>query len=298
MGTVIFIGGPTASGKSQLGMDLATSLGTVILSADSRQVYRGMDIVTAKPTEADQTLVPHHFIDIRDPEESYDVGQFEKEALALLEELLAKHPVVLVVGGTGLYLKALRHGLDSFPSVPKAVSNQVRLRFELEGIAALQQWLLEVDPQYAQQVDFDNPHRLMRAIAVSIHTGQPFSSFLNSGKITRTFRVLPILLEPDRTRLYQRIDQRVLTMIEQGLEDEARRFYPLRHLDAMRTVGFTELFEWMDGTITFDESVAAIQQHTRHFAKRQLTWFRKETDWIRFDPSKEPDLVEKILSLI
>ncbi len=298
MGTVIFIGGPTASGKSQLGMELAASLGTVILSADSRQVYRGMDIVTAKPTEAEQARISHHFIDIRDPEESYDVGQFEQEALALLEELLTIHPVVLVVGGTGLYLKALRHGLDSFPTVPKAVSNQVRLRFEHDGIGSLQQWLQEVDPQYAKQVDFDNPHRLMRAIAVSIQAGQPFSSFLKNGTKTRPFRVLPILLEPDRTWLYQRIDQRVLAMIDQGLIEEARRFYPLRHLDAMRTVGFSELFEWMDGTITFDESVAAIQQHTRQFAKRQLTWFRKEDDWIRFDPSHQTDLMEKVLALI
>lgn len=298
MGTVIFIGGPTASGKSQLGMELAASLGTVILSADSRQVYRGMDIVTAKPTTAELAQVPHHFIDIRDPEESYDVGQFEQEALELLEALLAVHPVVLVVGGTGLYLKALRHGLDNFPPVPKEVGNQVRLRFKQDGIGALQQWLLEVDPHYAQQVDIDNPQRLMRAIAVSIHAGQPFSSFLKNASSTRPFRVIPILLEPDRTWLYQRIDQRVLTMIDQGLVEEARRFYPLRHLDAMRTVGFTELFEWMDGTRTFDEAVSAIQQHTRQFAKRQLTWFRKEADWIRFDPSNQTDLMEKVLALI
>lgn len=298
MGTVIFIGGPTASGKSHLGMDLASSLNTIILSADSRQVYRGMDIGTAKPTMEEQARVQHHLIDIRDPDEPYNVGQFEQDALDLLTDKLHQHEVILVVGGTGLYLKALRHGLDHFPSVSGEIRQSVRERFETEGLHSLQVWLTEIDPQYARQVDMANPHRLMRAIAVTIQSGLPYSSFLRNEPRPRSFRILPILLEPDRSWLYERIDHRVLAMIEQGLVEEVQRLTPFRHQDPLRTVGYQELFEWMDGRHTLEDAVKAIQQHTRQFAKRQLTWFRKESDWIRLNPTTDADLTRQVMALI
>ncbi len=298
MGTVIFIGGPTASGKSSLGMELAERLGTVILSADSRQVYRRMDIVTAKPTAEEQARVPHYLIDIREPEETYDVGQFEADASQLLEDLLNTYPVVLVVGGTGLYLRALRFGLDTFPAVPKDLQTRLRQVYDQEGITALQDRLRKVDPIYAQEVDLSNPQRLIRAIAVSEHAGRPYSSFRSNALTHRPYRILPILLEPHRQWLYQRTDQRILHMVEDGLVEEARLLYPYRHLDALKTVGLQELFEWMSGECTFEEAIARFQQNTRRFAKRQLTWFRKETDWHRFDPETDPGIVDKVLALL
>ncbi len=279
-------------------MDLAEHLGSVILSADSRQVYRGMDIVTAKPTPEEQSRVPHFFIDIRDPEETFDVGQFESLASALLEKQLKKHPVVLVVGGTGLYLSALRFGLDSFPIVPKEVQMDLRHVYEKNGLTALQERLRSVDPEYALEVDLDNPQRLIRAIAVSEHSGRPFSSFRNKPMTPRPYRILPILLEPDRQWLYQRTDQRILDMVDDGLIEEARSLYPKRHLDALKTVGLQELFAWMADECTYEEAIATFQQNTRRFAKRQLTWFRKETDWHRFDPESDPDILNKVLHLL
>lgn len=279
-------------------MDLAERLGSVIVSADSRQVYRGMDIVTAKPSQEEQERVPHFLIDIRDPKDTYDVGQFEADANQLLDRLLKTYPVVLVVGGTGLYLRALRFGLDPFPAVPKSVQMDLRHFFEREGLSALQDRLRQADPPYAQEVDLSNPQRLIRAIAVSEYSGRPFSSFRSLASKPRPNRILPVLLEPQRGWLYQRTDQRILDMIQAGLVEEARQLYPDRHLDALKTVGLQELFAWFSGECSYDEAIALFQQNTRRYAKRQLTWFRKETDWHRFDPESEPDILEKVLTLL
>ena len=174
----------------------------------------------------------------------------------------------------------------------------IRHVYEKEGLAALQDRLRAADPAYALEVDMSNPQRLIRAIAVSEHSGRPFSSFRNRPIAPRPYRILPILLEPDRKWLYQRTDQRILEMVQDGLIDEARRLYPNRHLDALKTVGLQELFAWMSGECTYDEAIANFQQNTRRFAKRQLTWFRKETDWHRFDPASEPDILAKVLRLL
>lgn len=298
MGTVLLISGPTASGKSALGLQLAQHLHTVILSADSRQVYRGMDIGTAKPSRKEQDLVPHYLIDIRDPHESFDVGQFETEAVRLLDELFRTHPVVLMVGGTALYLKALREGLDSFPAVPDQIRDQVREVYQREGLEALQTWLKRIDPDYAREVDMANPHRLIRAIAVSEAAGIPFSSFRQGRTAQRPFNVIHVLLEPDREWLYHRINERVDQMLTAGLAEEARRFYSIRHLDALQTVGYQELFSWMDGDCSFEDAVDRLKQNTRRFAKRQMTWFRREPDWHRFDPSTCPNLFDQVIHLL
>ena len=298
MGTVLLVSGPTASGKSALGMALAQHLHTVILSADSRQVYRGMDIGTAKPSLEEQNLVPHYLIDIRDPHQSFDVGQFETEATDLLNDLLRTHPVVLVVGGTALYLKALRQGLDPFPTVPEAIQQRVRTIYAEQGIGALQAWLERVDPDYTREVDMANPHRLIRAIGVSEASGRPFSSFRQGRAVARPFKVIPVLLEPDREWLYRRINERVDSMLEAGLVEEARRLYPMRHLDALQTVGYQELFTWMEGACSSEDAVHQIKQNTPRFAKRQLTWFRKESDWHRFDPSTSVDLIDQVMRLL
>ncbi len=294
---LIVLAGPTAVGKTTCAIQLAERFQGEILSADSRQFYREMNIGTAKPSPEELTRVPHHFINSLSIFDSYDVGLFERDALQCLQKVYERQQLPLLTGGSGLYIQAVCKGLDDFPVIPKAITQSVEQDLIEKGLQSLQEELRQNDPVYYRQVDLKNPRRLQRALAVIRHTGRPFSAFRQmehgSKKKKRPFQPLYLLLERPRDELYERINRRVLLMVEQGLLDEARRLFPHRHLKALQTVGYQELFNHLEGKISLDEAVALIQRNSRRYAKRQLTWFRKG-DWQRFHPDEHP-AIEKMI---
>jgi len=253
-----------------------------------------MSIGTAKPSIAERAAVPHHFIDNLSIETSYSVGDYERDALKLLNELYQKHPVVVLTGGSGLYQKALCEGLDEFPEVPANVRAKVVELYETSGIEALQKILQQCDPDYFAQVDRNNQQRLIRAISVFQASGQPFSSFRKAQNAERPFIPVYLFLNPDRNELYERINQRVTQMVEAGLVEEARGLYPKRHLDALQTVGYQELFDYFDQTTTLEEALDLIRQHTRNYAKRQLTWARRDGFWKYIRPDEMDTALDEL----
>ena len=287
--TLIVVAGPTASGKTGLGIRLAQHYQTVVLSGDSRQFYKEMSIGTAKPTAEERAAAPHYLVDHLSIHEPYSVGDFEREALALLDQLYATHDVVVLVGGSGLYLKALCEGLDAYPDVPPEVREALIERWNTAGIEALQAELAACDPVYYAKVDPHNPHRLIRALEICRHTGQPFSAFQGQAKPPRPFRTRTLAIDWERAALYERINQRVDQMIDQGLVEEARALYPHRTLNALQTVGYQELFAHFDGDIDLPTAIALIKRNTRRYAKRQLTWLRKDerVHWVTPEASVE-----------
>ena len=282
---LIVIVGPTGSGKTDLSIRLAQHYGAPIISTDSRQVYRGMPIGTAQPTEEEQALVEHHFIASRDVEDELGCGQYEVEALACLERLYAKHDVVIAVGGSGLYVKALCEGMDDLPEVDPALRERLNKRLTEEGVDALAEELRTLDPAHYAVMDRKNPQRVVRALEVSLQTGRPYSEFRTGERRKRSFEVIKIGVTMPREELYERINRRVGMMLDAGLEEEALRMLPHRELNALRTVGYREMFDYFDGKCTLAEAADMIRRNTRHYAKRQLTWFGrdKEIEWFRPD---------------
>ena len=280
---LIIIGGPTASGKTDCAIQLAQHFGTEILSADSRQFYKEMSIGTAKPQLSDLAKAKHHFIGNLSIHDAYSVGDFERDALAVLETIFETHDTAIMVGGTGLYIRAVCEGLDVFPEVPPPIRDEFEGIFEKQGIEPLQKMLQEIDYEYFIKADIHNPMRLIRALSVWKASGKPFSSYLSGNKVERNFTPVYIALEMPRAILYDRINRRVDLMMAEGLLDEAKALYPFKHLNALQTVGYTELFAHFDGEMTLDEAVDKIKQHTRNYAKRQMTWFRKNDFWQRID---------------
>lgn len=290
---LVVIGGATASGKSAACRILAKAFQSEILSADSRQVYQGMNIGTAKePLEALKE-VPHHFIDHIAVTQPYSAGDFEREGLEKLQELFIDHSLLFLCGGSSMYIKALCEGLDHFPEVPEGIRDLYVTLYREKGIEALADLLMKRDPEYAQKVDLQNPHRLIRALSVQEASGRPFSSFLTAHKPLRSFQILYFWLEVDRSLLYQRINERVELMMAQGLLEEVQNFYPQKHLKALQTVGYQELFEYLDGRCTLLEAVEKIKQNTRRYAKRQITWRRSEAHWININ-TQESDFIGQI----
>lgn len=283
---LIVVGGPTASGKTSLAIRLAHALGTVVLSADSRQFFREMSIGTAKPTPEELAEVPHHFIGHLSVTDSYSVGQYERDALDLLQKVFQTKDTAVLVGGSGLYLKAVCEGLDELPEVPNAVREELETAYQSKGIAYLQQALAEVDPEYHAVVDLSNPRRLLRALAVQRASGRPFSSFRQHNQKKRPFQTVYLQPHWPRSVLYRRIDQRVEQMMAQGLEAEARQLLPHRDRTALQTVGYQELFRYFDGELSLPKAVALIQQNSRRYAKRQLTWHRRDGHWKRLQPDE------------
>jgi tRNA dimethylallyltransferase len=298
MREVVMIGGPTASGKTGLAIRLAQELGAAIISADSRQVYRGLDIGTAKPTLEERKGIPHHLIDCYDLDEDFSAGRFEREALAIIEQEHRAGRDVIVAGGTGLYLEALWKGMDAFPEVPEAHRQTVRTWYEEGGITRLQEALLQLDPDYADKVDLQNPHRLMRALGVCLASGQPYSTFRRGKSAERPFAVTAIWLNAPREWLYQRINERVTHMMAQGLLEEARVLYPRRSLPALQTVGYQELFRYLDGEIDLDAAIELIRQNTRRYAKRQVTWQRGREGWLPLPVQPEDTLFTRAMLLV
>ncbi len=281
---LVVIVGPTGSGKTDLSIEVARRLGAPILSTDSRQLYRGIPIGTAQPSAEQLQAVEHHFIASHDLKQNFSCGAYEAEALALLERLFLKHRDVVAVGGSGLYVQALCEGMDDLPKVDEALREQLNERLRTKGIEALAEELRGLDPEYHAAVDRRNPARVLRALEVCLQTGQPYSQLRRGIRQKRPFGVVKIGVDMPREELYRRIDLRVDRMMEAGLEAEARAVYPLRHLNALQTVGYKELFDFFDGRITRDEAVELIKRNSRRYAKRQQTWFRRDTDIHWFTP--------------
>jgi tRNA dimethylallyltransferase len=276
--TLIVITGPTAVGKTSLSIHIAQHLKAEIVSADSRQFYREMKIGTARPTDAEQAAVPHHFIGHLSVTDDYNVSKFETDALHKLESLFASNRFAILTGGSGLYIRAVCHGIDDMPDPDPSLRETLNQQLQSEGISALRNQLKELDPEFYSTVDLANPKRILRALEVCLTTGQSYSSLRkNSGKI-RSFRVVKIGLQRDKADLDCRINERVDEMIRNGLVSEARELYPLRQMNALNTVGYRELFTYFDGEKSLDHAVAKIKTNTRRYAKRQMTWFRKEQD--------------------
>lgn len=292
--TLLVIAGPTAVGKTAVAIKLAQQLETDIISADSRQFYREMAIGTAKPTIEELSQAKHYFIDSHSITESFSVGDFEKQGLALLNTLFKTHDTVIMVGGSGLYIKAICEGFDELPTASQEIRDKLNSEFNDNGIASLQEKLKIADPVYYEQVDLNNPQRLIRALEVIESTGKPFSSYRKATINTRPFQCIKIGLNLPREILYQHINQRVDEMVKQGLVEEARSLLPYRHLNALNTVGYSELFDYFDGKTDLNSTIELIKQNTRRFAKRQVTWFRKDKE-IKWIDAAAIDLTETIL---
>ena len=277
--TLIVIAGPTASGKTAFAIDMAKALSTVILSADSRQFYKEMSIGTAAPTEEELSQAKHYFVHHISIEDKYDVADYERDALQLLDELFKTHDAVIMTGGSGLFIDAVCNGIDEMPDINTETRTKVENLLKTSGLKALQDEVQRLDPEYFAIVDQQNPRRLQRALEVCYQTGQPFSSFRSGNAVQRDFEIKKYALLWDRQELIERIDKRVDMMMEQGLLEEAKTLYPKRHLNALNTVGYKELFAYFDGDCTLAEAVEQIKIHTRQYAKRQMTWLRKDTSY-------------------
>lgn len=281
---LISIVGPTAIGKTTLSIALAQHFKCPIISSDSRQFYKEMRIGTAVPSAEELAAAEHHFIQNRSIFEDYSVGQFEKDALNKIAELHKNNKVIVMVGGSGLYVDAVLKGLDYFPEVATEVRSQLTNELEKNGIKSLQEQLKSLDPKSYTSIELNNPHRLIRALEICIGTGKPFSYFKSKPKTPRPFKTIKIGLTADREIMYDRINKRVDIMVDEGLIEEAKSVYPHKSLNALQTVGYRELFEYFNGTIDRETAIAEIKKNTRRFAKRQGTWFRKdpEINWFDF----------------
>ncbi|MFN8312359.1 MAG: tRNA (adenosine(37)-N6)-dimethylallyltransferase MiaA [Cyclobacteriaceae bacterium] len=281
---LVVVTGPTAVGKTVASIKLAQHLKTEIISADSRQVFREMRIGTARPTDAELALVPHHLIAHHAITDPYDAARFAEEAEAVLNTLFTTHAYAVLCGGSGLYVKALLEGFDDLPPVPPSVREEIKAAYEAKGLMWLQDAVAEGDPDYYEQVDRNNPQRLMRALEVLRGTGKPFSSFRKQSRKELPYRVVKIGLTLEREELYQRIDRRMDKMIADGLWEEAKQLYPHRSINALQTVGYQEVFDCLDGKYDKDEAIRKMKQNSRNYAKRQLTWFRRDAEITWFHP--------------
>ena len=298
---LITIIGPTAIGKTSLSIALAKHFGCEIISCDSRQFFKEMKIGTAVPNDEELASANHHFIQNKSIFENYTVGDFEKEALTKLDELFLKNNVQIMVGGSGLYVDAVLKGFDSFPEIESKVREEIQINYEKKGIEYLQNQLSELDLNYYNFISetnpqtLQNPQRMMRFVEVCLGTQKPYSSFLNKNKNNRNFTPIIIGLEAERQIIYDRINQRVDLMIQEGLVNEAEKLYPNKALNALQTVGYRELFDHFEGKTSLDFAIEEIKKNTRRFSKRQLTWFKRTEDAIWFDYITDTDEIIKYI---
>lgn len=295
MNYLISIVGPTAIGKTALSIKLAQYFNAQIISCDSRQFFKEMTIGTAVPEPEEQAAATHHFIQNKSIHEDYSVGHFEREALEKLENLFTQHNIVIMVGGSGLYVDAVLNGLDYFPTIDPSVREQLNIQLESDGLESLQNRLKELDIETFNSIAIENPHRVIRALEICIGSGKTYSSFKNKPKSPRNFNSIKIGLTADREIMYNRINHRVDIMLEKGLLAEAKELYPLKKLNALQTVGYRELFDFFDGKIEFDFAIQEIKKNSRRFAKRQITWFKKDQNILWFDYKTD---LEKVISSI
>jgi tRNA dimethylallyltransferase len=288
---LISIIGPTAIGKTALSIKLANYFNTEIISADSRQFFKEMSIGTAAPSIEELAAAKHHFIHHKSIQENYNVGAFEKDALQTLDRLFKTHDVVIMAGGSGLYVDAATKGLDEFPEVDSNIRETLNTNLVNQGLCYLQNQLKELDMVSYNSIAIDNPQRVIRALEVCIGTGKPYSSFLNKKNINRNFKTITIGLTADREIIYSRINQRVDDMMQQGLLDEVKKLLPFKDLNALNTVGYKELFNFLDDEWTLDFAISEIKKNSRRFAKRQLTWFKKDENTLWFDFLTDSDSI-------
>ncbi len=293
--TLIYVAGPTGVGKTALSIKLAKKFDTDIVSCDSRQFYKEMKLGTAVPSAEELSEVPHHFIQHKSIEDTYTVGDFEKEAIAKLEELFKTKDTLIMVGGSGMYADAIMFGMDEFPEVPPEIRNQINVFYQSHGLKSLQNLLMEKDPDYYRKVDRNNPQRLIRALEVCIASNQPYSSFLGKAKPNRSFVSKMLILHCPRTILYNRINERVDKMMAEGLLEEVEQLFQQRELYPLKTVGYKELFPFIEGKTTLEIAVDEIKKNSRRYAKRQITWFKKYDNALCF-PANTP--VEEIFDLL
>ena len=293
--TLIVITGPTGIGKTDTAIKVAQTLGTEIISADSRQIYRGIPIGTACPTEDELAKVKHHFINILDLDQYYSAAQFENDVMMLLPELFKTHDCVVMCGGSMMYVDAVCNGIDDIPTVSEEVRVQAYSILENQGLEEVAKRVQEVDPEYFAIADKQNAKRLVHALEIYMQSGKPFSSFRTGQKKERSFRILKFALNMPREELFTRINMRVDKMIELGLEEEARRVYHLRHLNSLNTVGYKEMFAYFDGTMDFITAKERLKKNTRVYAKKQMTWYAKDPDISTLHPA---NAVNKILSYL
>ena len=297
--TLLLIVGPTGVGKTELSLRVAERYGCPIINCDSRQVFRHIPIGTAAPTAEEQARVKHYFVATRELEQDYNAGQFERDALERMDQLFQTHDILVMVGGSMLYADAVCNGLDDLPSVPAEIRRKVTDTYREKGIVWLQQEVQRLDPDYWKVVDQQNPARLAHCVELCLTTGKPYSSLRTHTTKQRPFRIIKIALDRPRAELYARIDERVKQMMAQGLLEEVKAVYDKRHLNSLQTVGYRELFAYLNGEYDLDRAVELIQQNTRHYAKRQLTWFRrdKEIHWLQANDTYEKnlDIIDSLL---
>ncbi len=296
---LITVIGATAIGKTAISIKLAQHFNAEIISCDSRQFYKEMKIGTAVPSCEELTAAKHHFIQNRSIFENYSVGQFENDALKKLDELFLKNNLAIMVGGSGLYTNAVIDGLDYFPEVSPEIRDQLNIQLKEDGIESLQKKLKELDLNSYNTIEIENPHRIIRALEICIGTGKTYSEFKNKPKAKRNFTPIKIGLSADREIMYNRINKRVDIMIDQGLIEEAKKLYPNKNLNALQTVGYRELFNYFDGNCTLEFAIEEIKKNTRRFAKRQVTWNKKDEEihWFDFETDIS-EIINNIESLI
>lgn len=292
---LVTIVGPTAIGKTALSIILAQHFKTEVVSSDSRQFYKEMTIGTAVPSSEELKTVKHHFIQFRSIQEPYSVGAFEKDAISLLKQLFLDHNILVMAGGSGLYVDAVTKGLDDFPEIDPEIRTYLKNTLVQKGIETLQNDLKKRDPKSFEQIDISNKQRLIRALEICIGSGTPYSHYLGIHKKKRDFNTLKIGITANRDIIYDRINQRVDIMIEQGLVEEARKLYPYKKLNALQTVGYKELFAYFDNTLSLDQAIQEIKKNTRRFAKRQGTWFRRDPNIKWFDYQTPPSEIIKAI---
>lgn len=298
--TLVLILGPTGVGKTELSLRVAEHFGSPILSCDSRQIYRAIPIGTAAPTAEEQARVKHYFIATHELNEDYNAGQYERDAIALMEELFRAHDILVMTGGSMLYADAVCNGLDDLPAVPDKIRKEVTCLYQEKGLVWLQSEVQRLDPAYWNEVDRQNPARLIHCVELCLTTGKPYSSLLSKKPTSnsrqpitnRPFRILKIGLERPREELYDRINRRVEQMIADGLVEEAKAVWPMRHLNSLQTVGYRELFAHFDGEYDLARAIELIQQNSRHYAKRQMTWFRRDNTihWLNANDTYEKNI--------
>ena len=292
--TLIILTGPTGIGKTRTGIELARHFNTEILSADSRQIYRELKTGTAVPSEEELQQVRHYFIQSHSIRENFNASRYEKEALILLKQLFRRHNKVFMVGGSMLYIDAVCRGIDDMPDADPELREKLNLRLEKEGLESLRRELKQRDPCYYREVDLKNPVRIIHALEISLLTGKPYSAFRSNQKKKRPFSILKIGLNCPRETLHSRINARVDKMMAEGLEEEARKIFPLKHLNALNTVGYRELFAWFRGEISKEKAIELIKRNTRRYARKQITWLRKDKEICWFEPNQTEEIKKMI----
>jgi tRNA dimethylallyltransferase len=295
---LLTISGPTAVGKTQVAIEIAKHFNTEIINADSRQIYREMKVGTAVPSSGQLEAVPHHFIGSRSIQEYYNASMFEQDAIALLDRLFISHNLVVMTGGSGMYMDAVCNGIDDFPTVNALIREKLKSDFQQKGMDWLRSRVKESDPDYYVQADIDNPKRLLKALEIITMTGRPYSSFLTRKKKERAFRIIPVGLNVERAVLYRNINHRVDSMIAEGLTSEVKALLPFRHFNALNTVGYKEIFDYLDEKTSLEEAIDLIKRHTRQYARRQITWFKKNSDIRWFAPEEISGIMKYVTEKI